>query len=75
MSVDTGTQATTLQPHQQRVVIEKSELDEKIDKLKAFIMESPIFQKLSDAERARLNHQYDVMVEYSRVLGARIEAF
>lgn len=54
---------------------EQKELDEKIDKLKAFIMESPIFQKLPDAERARLKQQYDVMVEYSRILGARIEAF
>jgi hypothetical protein len=64
-----------LQPHQERVVTEKKELDEKIDKLKAFIMESPIFQKLPDAERGRLKHQYDVMVEYSLCLGARIEAF
>lgn len=67
--------ATQLQPHQQRVVDEQKELDAKIDKLKAFIMESPIFQKLPDAERSRLNQQYDVMVVYSRILGARIEAF
>jgi hypothetical protein len=67
--------AKALQPHQQRVVTEKQELDEKIDKLKAFIMESPIYQKLPDDERQRLNHQYDVMVEYSRILRARIEAF
>jgi hypothetical protein len=67
--------AKALQPHQERVVAEHKELGEKIDKLKAFIMESPIFQKLPDAERSRLNQQYDVMVQYSRILSARIEAF
>jgi hypothetical protein len=73
--LETRQAGKALQPHQQRVVAEKHELDEKIDKLKAFIMESPIFQKLPDDERSRLNRQYDVMVEYSRILGARIEAF
>jgi hypothetical protein len=67
--------AKELQPHQQRVVTEKAELDEKIDKLKAFIMNSPIYQKLPDDERSRLNQQYDAMVVYSHILGARIEAF
>lgn len=64
-----------MQPHQQRVVTEKKELDEKIDKLKAFICEGPVFKTLPDAEQHRLNHQYDVMLEYSSILGARIEAF
>jgi hypothetical protein len=64
-----------MQPYQERVVAEKKELNEKIDKLKAFIVESPIFKTLSADEQRRLNRQYDVMVEYSSILGARIEAF
>jgi hypothetical protein len=65
----------TLAPHQQRVVDERRELDEKIDKLKAFIMENPIFKTLPTDEQARLNRQCDVMIEYSRILRDRIEAF
>ena len=67
--------AKVLAPHQQRVVDERSELNEKIDKLKAFIMESPIYKTLPPEEQKRLNRQCDVMIEYSRILGDRIEAF
>ena len=64
-----------MQPHQERVVAEKSELDDKLNKLKAFIMESPIFKALPAEEQKRLNRQHDVMLEYSNILGERIEAF
>lgn len=64
-----------MQPHQERAVTEKKELDEKIDKLKAFIMENPVFKTLPADEQKRLNRQCDVMIEYSKILGARIEAF
>jgi len=63
-----------MQPHQQRVVDEKTALDEKNDKLKAFIMGS-VFSTLPYEERSRLDHQYDVMMEYSRILRDRIAAF
>ena len=66
---------TTMQPHQQRVVDEKTELVAKIDKLKAFIMESPIFKTLPADEQKRLNRQYDVMLEYANILKTRIDAF
>jgi hypothetical protein len=67
--------AKPMAPHQQRVVTEREELNQKIDKLKAFIMESPIFKTLPADEQKRLNRQYDVMVEYSTILRQRIEAF
>jgi hypothetical protein len=62
-------------PHQQRVVDEKLELDGKIGKLDEFISNSPMYVKLSDREKRRLCRQYDVMYEYSEILGERIEVF
>ena len=64
-----------MQPHQQRVVDEKTELDGKLDRLKAFIETNPTFQTLDGDEKGRLNRQFDVMAEYSSILGQRIEAF
>lgn len=64
-----------MEPHQERVVNEKKELDEKLDKLKAFIDTSPTFKGLHEDERGRLNRQFDVMAEYSSILSQRIEAF
>ena len=64
-----------MQPHQQRVVDEKKDLDEKLDKLKAFIETSPTFKSLPADERGRLGKQYDVMAEYSSILSQRIAAF
>lgn len=64
-----------MQPHQQRVVDEKTALDEKLDKLKAFIETNPTFNSLPDDERGRLGKQFDVMAEYSSILSQRIAAF
>lgn len=64
-----------LQPHQQRVVDEKSELDKKATALSNFIGTSPIFDTLDPAEQERLKEQNDVMWQYSEILGARITAF
>lgn len=66
---------SNLQPHQQRVVDEKAELDKKATALSAFIGNSPIFETLDAAEQERLREQNDVMWKYSEILGARIEAF
>jgi len=63
-----------LQPHQQRVIDEKKELDEKLGKLLSFF-QSPIFVSLAEAERVRLRCQARFMEGYSAVLGERIEAF
>jgi hypothetical protein len=62
-------------PHQQRVINERLELDEKLSKLKAFIDGTPTFKGLHEDERRRLNRQYDVMAEYSSILAQRIAAF
>lgn len=63
-----------LQPHQQRVVDEKTDLDAKMDKLTAFI-DTPIFASLAEAEQERLVRQLHHMGNYTAVLGERIAAF
>jgi hypothetical protein len=64
----------TMQPHQQRVVDEKSELDNKLEKLTAFF-DGKIFPTLTTAEQRRLRTQASVMMRYSEILGERIAAF
>ena len=63
-----------LQPHQQRVVTEKAELDEKLAKLDAF-GRTTLFASLPAEEQGRLNRQHSLMEQYSAVLGERIAAF
>jgi hypothetical protein len=63
-----------LAPHQQRVVDEKTELDEKLSKLCKF-HGTDIFNGLDSAEQERLRKQADIMAEYSCILGDRIAAF
>ena len=63
-------------PHQERVVTEKAELDEKLSKLTAFTtMQNATFASLPNAEKARLIEQREVMERYSTILGERIAAF
>jgi hypothetical protein len=66
---------TDLQPHQQRVVDEKSELDVKIVALTAFIYGNPLHAGLDMDEQDRLAAQLSVMAEYSDILAARIYNF
>lgn len=65
-----------LAPHQQRVVQEKKELDEKLSKLSAFI-DSPNFTITVNDENeiARLVCQEEIMKDYSEILAERIAAF
>lgn len=63
-----------MQPHQERVVAEKAELDDKLTKLTAFF-DSTIFSSLPDEEQTRLRRQAHFMWQYSDVLGERIAAF
>ena len=65
---------SNLQPHQQRVVDEKTELSERLSKLQAFFL-GPIFPTLSEAERSRLRNQARFMDGYAAVLEERIAAF
>lgn len=62
-------------PHQERVVTEKAELDEKREKLHAFIDSSPIYKALPEEDRLRLTRQASAMGTYSDILGERIAAF
>ncbi len=59
---------------QQRVVDEKKELDDKINKLCVFET-SPTFQNLPDDERDRLRRQRLIMIDYSDILRERIANF
>lgn len=62
-----------MEPHQQRVVTERDELNEKLAKLTTFITgPSPIYVGLPDAEKLRLSRQLTYMTEYSNVLDERI---
>jgi phosphate uptake regulator len=65
---------TELQPHQQRVVDEKAELDDKLERLYKFFM-SAIFEALDEDEKIRLTRQASIMKDYSLILGERIAAF
>ena len=66
-----------MQPHEERVVTEKRELDEKLAKLKAFCFDpgSPVFKELSPVDRDLLEDQYNSMKDYSEILGKRIDRF
>jgi hypothetical protein len=63
-----------LLPHQIRVVAEKRELDERLQRLVAF-MGTATFAELPEAELARMTRQRDVMGQLTAVLGERIDAF
>ena len=65
-----------MQPYQQRVVDEKTELDEKLTKLRAFCSQvGGEFDSLPTEEKQRLTEQEGHMAAYSGVLGRRIAAF
>ena len=63
-----------MKPHQERVVIEKEELDSKLQKLRIFIG-GETYRTLENAEQSRLNRQLEAMTLYSQILGERITAF
>lgn len=65
-----------MQPHEERVVVEKRELDEKLAKLKAFCFPgSLVFKELSPVDRDLLEDQYNSMKDYSEILRKRIDRF
>lgn len=61
-------------PHQERVVIEREELNERRTKLISFI-ETATFDRLNGAEKERLKRQAAIMTDYFVVLGERINSF
>jgi hypothetical protein len=68
------TVASSIPPHQQRVIDEKAELDDKLTKLKAFF-DTPIFAGLDPNEQDRLCAQSEAMGVYAEILAQRIAAF
>lgn len=65
--------AVQLPAHLQRVLVEKRELDTKLDNLTAFFGK-PAYKALDPAEQARLRAQHMAMQVYSGILGQRISA-
>lgn len=61
-------------PHQQRVIQELRDLNDKIEKLTAFF-DNPIFATLDPAEQDRLQRQIVHMRAYAMILVERIAAF
>lgn len=64
----------TLLPHQQRVVDERQELEERLAKLRQFLG-TEICLSLPFDERSLLVRQERVMTEYSEILADRINLF
>lgn len=63
-----------MQPHQERVVTEHNDLQDKITKLESFF-NTKIHGALDSQEQARLHKQFNVMKQYSDILKQRIAAF
>lgn len=66
--------AVKVLPHQQRVLAEAVELDERLQKLSAFI-DGEAFKEIDADEQARLTAQAGAMASYLAVLQERIGAF
>ena len=63
-----------MEAYQDRVVLEKKELDDKISKLSLFII-SEKFSSVKEDEANRLRNQLSIMIDYSNILGERIANF
>lgn len=61
-------------PHQLRVIQERKDLGDKLDKLRAFIGQD-LFKTLPVDEQDRLKQQFDFMNSYYGILNKRIAAF
>ena len=64
-----------MKPHEERVVVEKDELVDKIARLEQFIQHSLIYKALPEDERDRMSKQLVAMREYATILGERIKNF
>lgn len=61
--------------HEVRVIEERDELNNKLEKLETFIQKSAAFKVLQDAEQELLQDQYDAMIVYRNILDKRIAIF
>lgn len=64
-----------MQDFRKRVVEEKAELDKKAKALSDLIGLSDKFDDVNGDEQERLKAQYEIMGQYSEILGQRIAAF
>jgi len=73
------------EPHEERVIQERADLEVKIEKLSYFIYDdflepshrkySERFSKVHPEERIRMQKQLEAMTQYRDILAARIDAF
>lgn len=63
-----------MKPHEQRVVDEKNELGEKLEKLLTFL-QTDLYKSLNEKEQELLYFQSQVMEDYYEVLQQRIDLF
>lgn len=64
-----------IEQHQERVIKEHNELDEKIEKLHVFIEDSDVFKNLSTIDQRLLINQRCMMIIYRDILRQRISLF
>lgn len=65
-----------MQPHEERIVAEKIELDSKLEKLDTFCFnKNTIFLSLPTEDQTLLIDQFHVMKRYSEILQLRINKF
>lgn len=62
-----------LEPHVQRMADEQGELEERLEKLSAFIESNPVFKTLSETDQYLLLAQLTAMATYSNILNLRIK--
>lgn len=61
-----------MENYQKKVVEEKNNLDNKLEKLDAFLL-TPLAKSLGNFDLELMMRQRNAMFEYSTVLGARIQ--
>ena len=64
-----------IKAHEKRVVDERDDIADKIEKLRTFIQTNPVYETLSDQERRLLIDQAEAMIRYHRILNDRIKLF
>lgn len=62
-------------PHIQRMMIERDDLNNKIDKLGDFMIDLDKFDMLDKEDQELLRLQYKAMEEYSNILDKRLKKF
>lgn len=63
-----------MQKFVKKMVDDKSDIDDKIKKLEAFML-TPTYTELSQKEKKLIREQDDAMNLYSKALGERIELY